>query len=123
MSHSHRCRVPWIPSWCCRLWFLWFLWFLWDPWGLCIRCRAERSMAEPRHGHRRNKRGGSAGSGSGHGAWVGKGKWEVMWWDTGRGERGRRAARNVVGRGVQSWVCHLGAAALTALREASDCGV
>lgn len=108
VSHSHRRRVPWVSSLVPLV-----------PLGsleLSIRCRAKRSMVEPRHGHRRNKRGGSAGSGSGHEAWVGK----VMWWDTARGgaDSGRH---DVVGRGVM--VGSLGAAALSMLSETSDSGV
>lgn len=38
------------------------------------------------------------GRGMGHEAWVGKGKWEVMWWDTGRGgaDGGRHEMSSVV---------------------------
>lgn len=83
VSHSHRRRVPWVPDLVPLA-----------PLGsleLSIRCRAKRSMAEPRHGHRRNKRCGSAGSGSGHEAWVGRGKGKVMC-VVGHGQGGARAA-------------------------------
>lgn len=111
VSHSHRRRVPWAPSLVPLV-----------PLGcleLSSRCRAEGSMAEPRHGRRRNKRGGSAGSGSGHEAWVGEQREGDV---VGHGRGGTGSGRHdVVGRGVM--VGSLGAAALTALSETSDGGV
>lgn len=60
------------------------------------------------------------GRGRGMRAWVGKGKWKVMWWDTagGSADSGRHDVVGAWSHGVGS----LGAAALTALREASDGG-